>query len=258
VPWYEVPFASRRNIVITLTAGLGATWFQRKFLGPVQFADKPDIPFSVLGYTDLDPEDFVYFKTQGGHWVAAAEDEENRLFMIDEIGDLYYDSGTDDVGMYAMDTRGNLYNFYRDLDGEQKITPVGNVSELQQFKVSELAGVKLDKEVGVVAFRDGREIPLPPGTGFLDKNGKYTPPGELLEGYTRSVDDGPIARLLGRRSAAEAAPERFELDLSDPAPFNRQLFDQVLLDDPDIAGFQPALPEDFDINELAKEVEEGR
>ena len=30
---------------------------------------------------------------------------------------------------------------------------------------------------------------------------------------------------------------------------------QVLLDDPDIPGFQPALPEDFDIEALAKEVE---
>jgi hypothetical protein len=35
-----------------------------------------------------------------------------------------------------MDTRGNLYNFYNDIDGERKITPVGNVSELQSFKVS--------------------------------------------------------------------------------------------------------------------------
>ena len=85
----------------------------------------------------------------------------------------------------------------------------------------------------------------------------FTPPGELLEGYTRSVDDGPIARLF-KRSAAESAPERLELDLDDPKPFKRQLFDQVLLDDPDIAGFQPALPDDFDINELAKEIEEGR
>ncbi len=26
----------------------------------------------MLGFTDLDPEDFVYFKTGGGHWVAAS------------------------------------------------------------------------------------------------------------------------------------------------------------------------------------------
>ena len=141
----------------------------------------------------------MYFKTSGGNWVAASEDEDGRLFMIDEIGDLYYDSGEPDIGLYAvsgwgslpllyavggwgslpllytvghwgslpllyavggwgslhsnsrfmtyqlpfspshippqMDTQGNLYNFYQDIDGERKITPVGNVSDLQQFKV---------------------------------------------------------------------------------------------------------------------------
>ena len=54
--------------------------------GPVQFADKPDIPFKVLGFTDLDAKDFVYFKTPGGNWVAASEDESGRLFMIDQVG----------------------------------------------------------------------------------------------------------------------------------------------------------------------------
>eukprot|EP00983_Pelagomonas_calceolata_P017380 544895-Pelagomonas_calceolata.AAC.10 len=53
--------------------------------GGVQFADKPNIPFKLLGYTDLAEKDFVYFKTAGGHWVGAAEDEAGRLFMIDEV-----------------------------------------------------------------------------------------------------------------------------------------------------------------------------
>ena len=70
--------------------------------GPIKFADKPDIPFEVLGYTDLEAKDFVYFKTPGGHWVAASEDEDQRLFMIDEVGDLYYDSGDPDIGLYAV------------------------------------------------------------------------------------------------------------------------------------------------------------
>lgn len=34
--------------------------------------------------------------------MAAAEDEAGRFFMIDEIGDLYYDSGNPEVGMYAV------------------------------------------------------------------------------------------------------------------------------------------------------------
>ena len=71
-----------------------------------------------------------------------------------------------------MDTQGNLYNFYNDIDGERKITPVGNVADLRAFKVNEIAGVKLDRDVNVVAFQDGREIPLPPGTGYIDANGK--------------------------------------------------------------------------------------
>ena len=32
--------------------------------------------------------------------------------------------------------------------------------------------MKLDREVNVVAFKDGREIPLPPGTGFVGADGK--------------------------------------------------------------------------------------
>ena len=67
-----------------------------------------------------------------------------------------------------MDTEGNLFNFYRDVDGQQKITPVGNVSDLQSFKMGEIAGVKLDREVNVVAFRDGSSVPLPPGSAYID------------------------------------------------------------------------------------------
>ncbi len=54
----------------------------------------------------------------------------------------------------------------------------------------------------------------------------------------------------------QAPPERLELDLDDALPFERQLYDQILLDDPDIPGFQPALPEDFDMDALVKQVEE--
>lgn len=40
------------------------------------------------------------------------------------------------------------------------------------MQVSELAGVKLDRDINVVAFNDGRQVPLPPGTGYVDENGK--------------------------------------------------------------------------------------
>ncbi len=49
---------------------------------------------------------------------------------------------------------------------------MGNISDLKSFKINELAGVKLDRDVNVVAFEDGRQIPLPPGTGYVDENGK--------------------------------------------------------------------------------------
>lgn len=68
----------------------------------MDFADKPDVDFRLLGFTDVDKEDFVYFKTPGGNWVASAVDEQGRVYMIDEIGDLYYDTGNPEVGMYMV------------------------------------------------------------------------------------------------------------------------------------------------------------
>ena len=56
-------------------------------------------------------------------------------------------SGTTSVFPHQMDTQGNLYNFYNDLDGERKITPVGNVSDLQQFKVRISPNIHLAQRV---------------------------------------------------------------------------------------------------------------
>jgi hypothetical protein len=47
------------------------------------------------------------------------------------------------------------------------------------LQISEIAGVKLDKDVTVVAMADGSSIPLPPGSGMIDKDGKV---GALLLG----------------------------------------------------------------------------
>jgi hypothetical protein len=44
-----------------------------------------DFNFQLAGYTDIAPEEFVYAKTPGGNWIAAAQDPEGRLFMIDEV-----------------------------------------------------------------------------------------------------------------------------------------------------------------------------
>ena len=34
-----------------------------------------------------------------------------------------------------MDTNGNLFNIYGDVDGQRRTTPLGNVSDLTRFKV---------------------------------------------------------------------------------------------------------------------------
>jgi hypothetical protein len=300
-PWYEAPFASRRNIALSMLGGSAAWLFYTKqVLPPVKIGEPPaDFSFKLAGYTDIAPEEFVYAKTPGGNWIAAATDPEGRLFMIDEvrnaktlgrrqeqgeskgnyithhpqqntllntkhpllppkrkIGDLYYDSGDPQIGLYALDTNGNLFNIYRDADGARRTTPVGNVSDLARFKISDVAGVKLDRDVTVVAFKDGRVLELPPGAGVPDGAGGLIAPREIVEGVDGGRGgDNPFARLLGRGGGSGSFPlDRPEVDPADPRPYERQLFDQVLLDDPDIPGYQPALPEGFDLEKFAREV----
>ncbi|KXZ41595.1 hypothetical protein GPECTOR_375g164 [Gonium pectorale] len=256
------PFRSRREIALTMLGGSAALWLlNNKVLYPVDsFGSKPPIDFSLAGYTDLRPEEFFYFKTPGGRWVAAAEDDQGRFFMIDEVGDLYYDSGDPDVGLYAMDTQGNLFNFYRDTDGQQKITPVGNVTDLKQFKISEIAGIQLDRDVNVVAFQDGTSAPLPPGSAYVDPlTGQVRGPDELVEGLGRNVPTsrrGFFDSLFGGGSDADAGlpVERYEVDLTDPRDFEEQMEEQQFLADPDDPS-APLLPPDFDIDALARQVE---
>ncbi|EFJ49095.1 hypothetical protein VOLCADRAFT_117417 [Volvox carteri f. nagariensis] len=268
------PFRSRREIVLTMLGGSAALWLlNHKVIMPIDsFGDKPPVDFTLAGYTDLKPEEFVYFKTPGGRWVAAAEDDQGRFFMIDEVGDLYYDSGDPDVGLYAMDTQGNLFNFYRDPDdGEQKITPVGNVSDLKQFKISEIAGIKLDRDVNVVAFQDGSTAPLPPGSTYRDPyTGELRGPDQLVEGLngasaasSRSSSSSSSTTRRGffesifggGGGGGEDLPvQRFEVDLNDPRDFDEQMEDQQFLADPDDPT-APILPPDFDIDALARQVE---
>lgn len=39
-------------------------------------------------------------------------------------------------------------------------------------QISEIAGLKLDSDVTIVAMADGSSVPLPPGSGMVDKDGK--------------------------------------------------------------------------------------
>ncbi|GLC36467.1 hypothetical protein PLESTB_000151400 [Pleodorina starrii] len=265
------PFRSRREIVLTMLGGSAALWLlNHNVLAPIDsFGANPPVNFSLAGYTDLKAEEFVYFKTPGGRWVAAAEDEQGRFFMIDEVGDLYYDSGDPNIGLYAMDTEGNLFNFYRDTDGEQKITPVGNVAELKQFKISEIAGIKLDRDVNVVAFQDGSTAPLPPGSTYIDPyTGELRGPDQLVEGLNgmsaASSPRGPegattrrgfFESLFGGGEEVEPPIQRFEVDLNDPRDFEEQMEEQQFLADPDDPS-APLLPPDFDFDALARQVEQ--
>lgn len=244
-PW---PFSSRRDIGLSILVGSSVVWLTNNKFGPMQFADKPDIDFSLVGYTDLRPQDFTYLKTRGGHWVAAAQDQEGRIFMVDEIGDLYYDTGDSSTGMYVMDTQGNLFNFYLDEDKQRKITPVGNVTQLKRFQMSEVANMKFDRPVNVVAFDDG-SLAIEPPEG---PNGEIYAPSELIDLVPSQPPRTLFEKLLGR--GAPSPIERLEVDLEDPRPFDRQMWDQVFLDDPDLDGFQVALPKDLDIDKLAQEV----
>lgn len=254
VPWYEVPFSSRRNIMLTMVGGSAAMLFyNKKILPPVEIGQPPaDFPFKLAGYTDVAPEEFVYAKTPGGNWIAAAQDPNGRLFMIDEIGDLYYDSGDPKVGVYALDTSGNLFNIYQDVDGARRTTPVGNIQDLKRFKISEIKGIKLDRDVTVVAFQDGRTLELPAGSSLFDGQ-EMIPPAQIVEGI-EGPRANPFERLFSGRSTRDFPYDRPEVDFADPRPYEKQLFDQVLLDDPDIPGYQPALPEGFDLEQFAKEV----
>ncbi len=86
---------------------------------------------------------------------------------------------------------------------------------------------------------------------------QFVPPGELVEGYTRtrSRPGNALTDIFFGPDPSDAPPDRFEVDLNDPTDFQRQMFDQILLDDPTLPGYQPALPDDFDLDEYAKEIE---
>lgn len=188
-------------------------------------------------YADVPAEEFVFAKTREGHWLATAADPQGRLYMIDELGDLFYDSGDPKLGMFAVDTRGDVYNFYQDVGGERKITPLGNVKDLRKFKVSEIAGQKLADPVEITAFadRNANRIPLPPGSERMGRGGVVRGPDELVEG-AEVPRDNPWERLLGRGLEGERRYlfDRYELDLKDSRPVRKQLWEQTLLEDPDI------------------------
>lgn len=219
-------FNKRRDVVITLLAGGAAYWLLlNKVLITMDTKPPRDIPFAIMGAQDLGPDDFVYYKTPGGHWVAVSEDSEGRHFMIDEAGDLYYDTGDPEMGIYVMDRQGDLYNFYKGPDGQRQITPVGNIADLREMQVDSIGGLQLDRPVKVVGFGDAREVPLPPNAGFVDEEGKYQAPGELLEGFME--EQKPWWQRMGTPNPRFDLP-RPTVDPADPTPYAGQLMEQIM------------------------------
>jgi len=212
-------------------------------LPPVQIRPEgqgapPGFPLAMAAeYAGVPPGDFVFAQTREGRWLATAADEQGRLLMVDELGDLFYDSGDPKLGMYAVDARGDVYNFFQDAGGERRITPLGNISGLKKFKVSEVAGEALDPPAEIAAFADrnvGR-VPLPPNALRVGADGRLKGPDELLEG-AEVPRDNPWERLLGRGLEGERRYlfDRLDVDLADARPVRKQLWEQTLLEDPDI------------------------
>lgn len=124
-----------------------------------------------------------------------------------------------------MDTQGNLFNFYKDTDGSRRITPVGNVGDMRKFKISEIAGIKLDRDVNVVAFEDGRSLELPLGSGVRTPDGRVLPPAEIVEGV--GMPKQGVFDLFGGNEKRMYPLERPTVDLEDTRGFDRQLYDQA-------------------------------
>lgn len=148
----------------------------RKSTEPQFYKDKYGIP---------------YLKTDKGNPVAVTADKRGNIMMIDKAGNLYYDAGSPQLGIYMVSMKGDLYNLYQDTHGEQQTALLGNVKDLRTIKVKEIAGVPIEKlqahyeiqrnRAGkkdggmpdrIVGFPDQTRVPLPPGTVNVYKDGK--------------------------------------------------------------------------------------
>ncbi len=109
--------------------------------------------------------------------------------------------------------------------------------------------------------QDGTSAPLPPGSTYIDPlTNTLRGPDELVEGLSAPAPEGPSRRgflqqLFGGGGERVDLPvQRFEVDLSDPRDYEEQMAEQQFLADPDDPT-APLLPEGFDIEALARQVE---
>lgn len=188
----ETTGPSRRTLFGILLGGSLLSYAARKSTEPQFYKDEYGIR---------------YLKTDKGNPVAVTADKRGNIMMVDQAGNLYYDAGSPQLGIYMVSMKGDLYNFYTDTEGEQQTSLLGNVQDLRSIKVKEIAGIPIEKlqahydiqrnragkmDAGMpdrmIGFPDQTPVPLPPGTVNVYKNGKG---GVRLEGPP-VLDEGAI------------------------------------------------------------------
>lgn len=122
------------------------------------------------------------------------------------------------------------------------------------------AAVRPDSLRSAPCPQDGTTAPLPPGSAYIDPlTNTLRGPDELVEGLSAPAPEGPSRRgflqqLFGGGERSDLPVQRFEVDLSDPRDYEEQMAEQQFLADPDDPT-APLLPEGFDIEALARQVE---
>lgn len=101
-------------------------------------------------------------RTKGGNVVAAAQDEDGRVFIFDKAGNIYYDTEDAATGMYIVDRVGDTFNEYVDQDGQVQQVYVGNLKDIQSVKVSEIGGISVEElRRSIKGFKGGQVVGFP-------------------------------------------------------------------------------------------------
>jgi len=194
-----------------LPAGGGA-WIAAFFVGLALWWAflVSDVPQMLIGAED----GFSYIKTDGGNKVLIAEDEAGRTFLVDQDGNLYYDSGIEEVGWYIVAASdGQVTNlFYDELnDGKLSRRVVGNIKDLRQVDAEALAGFKLD-DLDKEEFMAGTDDATEMGTivGFAGKEGQEGDDGDF---DSQLPPNAPLSRGRDGALKGPAVLEEGELDL---------------------------------------------
>ncbi|CAD7704302.1 unnamed protein product, partial [Ostreobium quekettii] len=98
-------------------------------------------------------------KGKNGTTYLASQDSKGRMYMVDQAGNLYYDSGLPQIGWYIVDPKGKVYNLYETSGGvESKY--VGNISDIKKYDVNGILGMDIPT-APIYAFEDD-SISVPP------------------------------------------------------------------------------------------------